>query len=1180
MGIPGVTNPGLPLTQLLRVMDSTLKDDVKLTKKEAAVSELSEGDCVVLLGANSLHPRASLPTNTPGICTVSEVSTWDDEEEEENENKHELPMETLRIRSLSPSEISSITNSTHESRLEQTTDAPTVFKRKALNPIQRNDIIKSRFIPFADLGYVFNPSSNQTSLPQTSQELHDVEDAIETQMNLEYDIEIATVSSEGGSTKQVDDEKKAFYATNEIRILDDGVDVSQHGRIGENMFSKLSTTPPSPSYSTIFCNRLTICVIEILILWCTSLRVVTTVVRNYIPSPTLTQVGQECSASYETIELQQERYSSCSRAQTQECFAYLKMEVVDEQTRVGEVEAMNNKLISQMRNASLNMFYDYDLLVNSLQNWVEANPTIGVAYSTNCSPINQSTVQSLIGDYSSSANRILSSSLAYTHASDQRVANMAKYDNEKNDYTIFYIHDKLENIGISLDRTLTLSNEMHGQYQNVTNADIENMMYITDSCFNASTINSEGCPYAPTMFEVYGNIQQDMDIQKSTVESHFEANKEVANEYEAQVQNAIQNADAFFDAAESIKEYLYALNIVGLDLCQFSFCDFTKLSWAVPRLRLPDPISVRSVPSKGELSRTLGPVLQGVEVMFNSSLLYGQTINENIQKHYEGSIGSLDLNVTDYQPPIYQHAASFQEEAQLQATTSAAYLSSLDNNMSDFSSTPHADLSTSVGDTVSNASATFSRSSMSAYDLFIGPWLSGNIDSSVFMSTIEAIEYFLIIFDVIYRVFQSLKVIRKHWRGVITSPLDIRTNKNLFCNSIFGRRTNINPNSLLNNKNVRMFCMLFYHLWFYVMALMVFMTVVLTSMIHLYVPIFDSYVTHCVHKGQVLSSSSSPTSTSRSNHSAVESFMSNITNSGEFNDATVLKYSGTFLARNLNSMAVNYASMNGNAEITRSVSDYNVASSDACSEHFIATSTTYQEQSRVFEQARADYFDRLYRRNFIYDCVNATALSDLFSSACNRDDGSGNMENHNLDCPRPYEFYPSPNSDKDALYYQVAMSTMEYNVFDCSVLPTCTLSCSGPETQIIQSESTKCACVGEWMIHANILQGLMIIFVYILLNISRVVTFKGIGNLLWKHLSLRQYEFIGSCTYHGDIIDDKEYFSADCSSSDGKTLHKMIVKMENNFHWKGVSLIAIGLLFNAPYMWALHTIRANIEYTP
>ena len=101
---------------------------------------------------------------------------------------------------------------------------------------------------------------------------------------------------------------------------------------------------------------MTICVIEILILWCTSLRVVTTVVRNYIPSPTLTQVGQECSASYETIELQQERYSSCSRAQTQECFAYLKMEVVDEQTRVGEVEAMNNKLISQMRNASLNMF--------------------------------------------------------------------------------------------------------------------------------------------------------------------------------------------------------------------------------------------------------------------------------------------------------------------------------------------------------------------------------------------------------------------------------------------------------------------------------------------------------------------------------------------------------------------------------------------------------------------------------------------------------------------------------------------------------------------------------------------------------------------------------------------------------------------------------------------------------
>ena len=81
------------------------------------------------------------------------------------------------------------------------------------------------------------------------------------------------------------------------------------------------------------------------------------------------------------------------------------------------------------------------------------------------------------------------------------------------------------------------------------------------------------------------------------------------------------------------------------------------------------------------------------------------------------------------------------------------------------------------------------------------------------------------------------------------------------------------------------------------------------------------------------------------------------------------------------------------------------------------------------------------------------------------------------------------------------------------------------------------------MIHANVLQGLMVLFVYILLNFSRVVTFKGIRSLLWKHLSLRQYEFIGSCTHVGEVIDDGKILQEATSSTDQTALHKKILNM-------------------------------------
>lgn len=520
-----------------------------------------------------------------------------------------------------------------------------------------------------------------------------------------------------------------------------------------------------------------------------------------------------------------------------------------------------------------------------------------------------------------------------------------------------------------------------------------------------------------------------------------------------------------------------------------------------------------------------------------------------------------------------------------------------------------------VADAVNRTS--FDGTSLSVYDLLIGPWLTGHVDSDVFLQAIEAMQLFLYIFDIIYRVFQTLKIVQKHWSSVMASSptIDIRAKEDLltkiFCSS--SKQSLLGSSSQFSSQiNVAFQFVLYF--WFYIVVLLAFISIALASIVYLYAPMYDSYIQNCVKQHQpsqivvsarslfsaISSSSSFVYDDVTKNSRTAEHFEAHFTSSeiingtSDFVDDDGGGDGGTFLARNLKSMAYNYASMDGNAEITRSLTEYNAKSSNQCSSQFTSSSARYEGLLKIFKEAKFLYTDRLHQLEFLNNCVNSSKTSELFESVCGSSSSSSSyQEEDNIYtddslssiCPsEPYTHYPSTGrfDDKFSPFYYQSHSqlVLEESVFNCGALPTCAPSCSGPEIELIEASTSKCACLSEWMFHANVLQGLMVLLVYVLLNLSRSLSCKGIGLVYWKRLTIRQYEFVGTCRYTGETIDTGLLEEGGISSTDQRAIRGKIRELERGFVWKGIGLIMFGLLLNLPYAFCLLTIKSNIQYNP
>jgi hypothetical protein len=71
-------------------------------------------------------------------------------------------------------------------------------------------------------------------------------------------------------------------------------------------------------------------------------------------------------------------------------------------------------------------------------------------------------------------------------------------------------------------------------------------------------------------------------------------------------------------------------------------------------------------------------------------------------------------------------------------------------------------------------------------------------------------------------------------------------------------------------------------------------------------------------------------------------------------------------------------------------------------------------------------------------------------------------------------------------------------MFDCSALPTCQLTCGGPDEIMLARRSKDCMCRVEWFWNAHLLQGSLVIVIFLVLNISRDLVCSGLLRVWWS----------------------------------------------------------------------------------
>ncbi len=160
--------------------------------------------------------------------------------------------------------------------------------------------------------------------------------------------------------------------------------------------------------------------------------------------------------------------------------------------------------------------------------------------------------------------------------------------------------------------------------------------------------------------------------------------------------------------------------------------------------------------------------------------------------------------------------------------------------------------------------------------------------------------------------------------------------------------------------------------------------------------------------------------------------------------------------------------------------------------------------------------------------------------------------------------------------------------FDCEVLPSCLVTCTGPHKEKLRKISKECGCLAEWFLHSVWLQGIIAIMVFALLNASRVGFINGLTRVLWKSLHPGTFTVWATCNEKGKFLAQSFNAASLSFKSDGEIPSQSIrlngqIRKEiewNSFVFRvgGALLMIVALSLNIP--WILVLVRSSDATSP
>ena len=168
-------------------------------------------------------------------------------------------------------------------------------------------------------------------------------------------------------------------------------------------------------------------------------------------------------------------------------------------------------------------------------------------------------------------------------------------------------------------------------------------------------------------------------------------------------------------------------------------------------------------------------------------------------------------------------------------------------------------------------------------------------------------------------------------------------------------------------------------------------------------------------------------------------------------------HDSTFLMRALNSIAFNYASMDGNSELNSGISTHNQDSADACSSYSHEFQADYVAFYDSFIEYNATYWATTSDLQQLVDCVDLTLIDEYYKSQCchyaEYREQYSECDHIASNATCPIDSFTGDVVMPPSLYTTRVPSVSDLNsslanadsaLFDCSYLPACSVSCTGP----------------------------------------------------------------------------------------------------------------------------------------
>ena len=426
-----------------------------------------------------------------------------------------------------------------------------------------------------------------------------------------------------------------------------------------------------------------------------------------------------------------------------------------------------------------------------------------------------------------------------------------------------------------------------------------------------------------------------------------------------------------------------------------------------------------------------------------------------------------------------------------------------------------------VQQTEESAATLLERVDPRQYDLFI---YAGDLFGK-FEAGFGTIADLIITYDLVYRVIQSMILVRKYWTvsNINTPPADIRPD------SVKG--TEYSP----KQNPVQLLARILTHPIVY---LIVFTTGVVLGSLALYTaysPFYSAYIDGCVE---------------------AEFF--------EIPD----KRNGTMLYRNGLTVASTYAFSFGDRKIKEEVDSINVNRTLECRKQYDDGFVRQTSMRYVLDVAISDQVSLNERYNKLDDCLDFVFMDDA-------DQLSNQVLNLSLaevygreECKNPINQTLIETSVGQALDISDDM------IYNCSAISQCTVTktCPGPSLDLIRDSTFKAACITEWYLHGLVIYFVAAIVVFTVLNVSRYYLMLGLVAVWWQNLS-NTYSYWAACDAEGKMIKPKGVVVERKELSD--VIAAALKKSLRRFQATGFVYVAVAILLNVPWIAGLIVLSQN-----